>query len=173
MLRFHVRSLAAAGAAGILLSTVSVAHAQGRPRPAIDVSAAWVGFADDGIVSETAMGAAFRWYVSPRVAIGPELIHIRGDNHTHLALTGNLTWDLLPATGGGRITPFLVAGAGMFQTHETFFDDSVTSREGAFTAGGGVRARVGDRVSVGVDARLGWEPHVRLGGFAAISLGRR
>jgi hypothetical protein len=60
----------------------------------------------------------------------------------------------------------------MFQTHEEFFDDAVTSSEGAFTAGGGIRSRVADRVSVGVDARVGWELHLRIGGFAAIRLGR-
>jgi hypothetical protein len=63
-------------------------------------------------------------------------------------------------------------GGGLFQTHESFFDDAVTSSEGAFTAGGGVRARVGDRISVGVDARVGWETHIRVGGMVAIRLGR-
>ena len=43
----------------------------------------------------------------------------------------------------------------MFQTHESFFGDDFTCTEGAFTAGGGVRAAVGDDVTVGVDARLG------------------
>jgi hypothetical protein len=60
----------------------------------------------------------------------------------------------------------------MFQTHETFFDDAVTSTEGAFTAGGGVRARVSRRISVGLDARVGWETHVRVGGTVGIRLGR-
>jgi len=79
---------------------------------------------------------------------------------------------VLPQATHPAATPFLVAGAGMFQTHETFFDDAVTSSEGAFTAGGGIRSRLGDRVSVGVDARVGWELHIRIGGFVAISVGR-
>ena len=66
----------------------------------------------------------------------------------------------------------LVAGGGLFQTRESFFADSVTSREGAFTAGGGVRAIVGDRVLVGLDARVGWELHLRLTGTIGLQIGR-
>ena len=152
-----------------ILCVVPTAYAQERPAPAVDLTAAWIGFTD---YSDPGFGGALRWYVSPRIAIGPELIYIPGDFHRHLVLTGNLTWDLLPQASHPRATPFLVAGAGMFQTHEEFFDDVVTSSEGAFTAGGGIRSRVADRVSVGVDARVGWELHLRIGGFAAIRLGR-
>lgn len=153
--------------AGLLIATS--AAAQDRPGPSLDVHAAWFGFADDGIVSEAGFGGAFRWYLHPRIAIGPEAIHIQGDSHHHFVLTGNLTVDLLP---GRAVEPFIVVGGGMFQTHETFFDDAVTSTEGAFTAGGGVRARVSRRISVGLDARVGWETHVRVGGTVGIRLGR-
>ena len=151
---------------------MAIGNAQERPGPTVDVGAAWIGFTDDGVVSEGAFAGAARWYVSPRIALGPELLYIRGDNHTHLAFTGNLTWDLLSAATGPKTTPFLVVGAGMFQTRETFFNGNFTSTEGAFTAGGGVRSRVTDRVSAGVDARVGWELHVRVGGFVAIRFGR-
>ena len=159
-------------ATALALSAVIVGHAQERPAPALDLGAAWIGFADDGVVSEGAIDGAVRWYLSPRVALGPELLYIRGDNHSHLALTGNLTWDLLPEASRPTATPFLVIGAGMFQTRETFSVGNFTSTEGAFTAGGGVRSRLGNRVSAGVDARVGWELHVRVGGFVAIRLGR-
>jgi hypothetical protein len=156
-------------AAALALCAVVVGNAQDRPAPSVDLGAAWLGFADDGVVSEGAFAGAVRWYVSPRIALGPELLYIRGDNHSHLALTGNLTWDLLSRP---IATPFLVVGAGMFQTRETFSVGNFTSTEGAFTAGGGVRSRVGNRVSIGVDARIGWELHLRVGGFVAIGLGR-
>ena len=159
------------GAAALTLCAVIVGHAQERPGPALDLGAAWIGFADDGVVSEGAIDVAARWYVSPRIALGPELLYIRGDNHSHLVLTGNLTWDLRPDTTHPNVTPFLVVGAGMFQTRETFVSGNFTSTEGAFTAGGGVRARVSNRVSAG-NARVGWETHVRVGGFVAIRLGR-
>lgn len=159
----------------LVAPAVSSAFAQGRPSPALDLSAAWVGFADDGIVNETALGGGGRFYLSPRIAVGPELLFISGENHSHFVLTGNLTVDLrAPAAGGsGRaVTPFLVAGGGMFQTRESFFGEDVTHTEGAFTAGGGVRAAVSDRVTLGFDARIGWEAHLRLGGVVGVRLGR-
>ena len=54
------------------------ANAHGRPAPAAEVAAGWVGFADDGIVNETLIGGAARVYVLPRVALGPEVLYLRG-----------------------------------------------------------------------------------------------
>jgi len=157
---------------GYLAGAATEAKAQDGPRAAVELTAGWVGFADDGVVSETMVGGAGRAYVHPRIAIGPEIIYIQGDSHSHIVVTGNVTFDLLLDTGRRRLTPFIVVGGGLFQTNETFFGDTITSREGAFTAGGGLRANVHERVAVGVDARVGWEPHVRLGGFVGIRLGR-
>jgi len=97
-----------------------------------------------------------------------------GQNHSHLVVTGNVTWDVFAPTNGRprRVTPFLVAGGGVFQTRQTFFSETFTSSEGAFTAGGGVRALIGERVTVGVDARVGWELHLRINGLVGLQLGR-
>jgi len=159
--------------AGHLAGAVA-ADAQERPRPVVEASGGWIGFADDGVVSEAQVGGAARWYLHPRFAIGPEVLLVLGDDHSHVVITGNVTWDLRRDAGRrpGRITPFLVAGGGLFQTRQTFFGDAFTSTEGAFTAGGGLRTHVSDRVTVGVDARVGWEPHLRIGGFIGIALGR-
>ena len=93
------------------------AVAQGQPGPAAELAVGWVGFADDGIVSETMGGGALRWYPLRRVAIGPEFLYIAGDSHSHLVLTGNLTVDLL---ADRTVTPFIVVGGGLFQTRERF-----------------------------------------------------
>jgi membrane protease YdiL (CAAX protease family) len=150
-----------------------VAAAQNRPKAAADFSAGWIGFADDGIVSEGMAGGAARWYLLPRLAIGPEVIYMDGSNHSHLVVTGNLTWDVLaPANGRpGQVTPFVVVGAGVFRTRESFFNGPFTSSEGAFTAGGGVRALVSNRVFVGVEGRVGWETHIRVNGVVGVQLG--
>jgi Outer membrane protein beta-barrel domain len=152
----------------------SRAAAQDRPGLAVDFSAGWVGFADDGIVSEGLIGGAARWYLLPRISVGPEFTYISGDNHSHLLVTGNVTFDLLaPASGARRrVTPFVVAGGGLFQTSEQFFSGTFTSHEGTFTAGGGVRTFVSDRVTIGIDARVGWELHVRVNGLVGLQLGR-
>ena len=67
--------------------------------------------------------------------------------------------------------PFVTAGAGLFQTREELPRETYTSREGAFTAGGGVRTALGDRATAGVDVRVGWEMHVRVNGTVGIRLG--
>jgi len=102
------------------------------------------------------------------------VVYIHGAHHSHLVVTGNVTWDLLAPTNRRphRVTPYLVAGGGVFQTREQFFDGTYTSSEGAFTAGGGVRALVADRVTLGFDVRVGWETHIRIGGFIGLQLGR-
>jgi len=146
-----------------------------RPASAAEFLAGYAGFVDDATIDHTIWGAAARVYLTPRLAIGPELVYMRGPNSDRdLYLTGNLTFDVLPPRSGRprRVSPFLVAGGGVFQTREHFFDGTYTSSEGAFTAGGGVRAFVGDRVTVGLEMRLGWEPHIRINGLIGLQLGR-
>jgi len=158
------------GGLALLFALPAIAAAQGVPRPAAEFSAGWVGFADDGVVSEGMIGGSVRWYVTPRLSIGPEVLYMSGQNHSHSVLTGNAVFDVLPPMNRRPrpVTPFVVAGAGMFQTRETFRSSSFTSTEGAFTAGGGVRARVGDHLTFGIDTRIGWELHLRVNGFLGV-----
>jgi hypothetical protein len=150
-----------------------LAAGQDQPRPIVEFAAGWVGFADDGIVSESVVGGGIRWYLGYRTSVGPELVYMRNDNHSHVMVTGNVTWDLLAPVNGRStsITPFLVAGGGLFQTRETFFSGSFTSSEGAFTAGGGVRGPLGDRMTIGIETRVGWELHLRVSGLVGLRLG--
>ena len=158
----------------LIAPMADLAAAQNRPGLAAELATGWVGFADDGIVSESLVGGAARWYLLPRVSVGPELVYISGPHHSHLVLTGNVTWDVLAPTNGRprRVTPFLVAGGGIFQTREHLFTGTYTSNEGAFTVGGGVRALVAERVTLGFDVRVGWEPHIRVNGLIGLQLGR-
>lgn len=160
--------------AALILSTLP-ASAQDRPLPALDLAAGWVGFADDGVVSELPIGAAARWYLSPRISIGPEVTFIAAESHSHQVVTGNLTFDFLtPRNGQPRVTPFLVVGGGMFRTSEGFANrPRFSSTEGAFTLGGGIRVPLNDRLAAGLDVRLGWEPHLRISGFVSVGLGGR
>jgi hypothetical protein len=144
-----------------------VAAAHQPPRAAVELSAGSLMLPDDGVVTEGMMGGSARFHLLPRVAIGPELVVVQGSNHSHLMLTGNVTFDFIGPAGGRepRITPFVVGGGGMFQTRDQRPRGGLTSNEGALTAGGGVRAIVADRLSVGVEARIGWELHLRVNGF--------
>ena len=150
--------------------------AEERPRPALELAAGLLLFADDGVVKEGFVGGTARLYVQPRISIGPEIAYIQGERHHHVMLTGNLTFDFLDPLGGSRprsVMPYAVVGAGLFQTKQQFpNNDSFTSSEGAFTAGGGVRTLVGKSVIVGAEARVGWELHLRVNGTIGIQLGK-
>ena len=149
-------------------------EAQERPAPAVEFAAGALLFADDGVVTEGFFGGAARVYVLPRISVGPEIASIHGENHSHQMFTGNVTFDLLrPMNGEPRaLTPFAVVGGGLFRTRERFPNEVFTSNDGAFTAGGGVRALVGKYLIVGAEARIGWELHVRLNGIIGVRLRR-
>lgn len=173
--RGNIRLVMALGSIVLLVVPMAgAAAAQEKPSPVVEAEAGWMGFVDDAIVNERLVGGTARWYVSPRISLGPEAVYVNGSHHSHLILTGNITYDVLsPANGHSRpVTPFLVAGGGLFRTRETFFSGDFTSTEGAFTAGGGFRASAGDRVTIGIDARVGWELHVRVNGFVGLRLGQ-
>jgi hypothetical protein len=142
-----------------------------RPAPAVEFLAGYAGFVDDATIDHAIVGAAGRVYLTPRVAIGPEVVYMRGPGSDRdLFLTGNLTFDVLPPRAGRsrRATPFLVAGGGFFQHRDRFGAFDFTSYEGAFTAGGGVRAWLSDRVYALADVRFGWELHARVNGGIGI-----
>ena len=154
--------------AAALLVTAGAALAQStenRPEPAVEFLAGYAGFVDDATIDHAMVGAAGRVYLTPRVAVGPEFVYMRGPNEDRdLFLTGNLTFDILPPFAGRprRVTPFLVAGGGFFQHSDRFGPSTFTSYEGAFTAGGGVRGWISDRVYALADVRFGWELHARV-----------
>jgi hypothetical protein len=159
----------------ILAAQVHSASAQQLPEPAIEFAAGTLLFADDGVVREGFVGGAARFYVLPRLSLGPEIAYIRGENHSHAMLTANATFDLLrPVNGQPRsVTPFVVIGGGLFRTRERFPNrEDFSSNEGAFTAGGGVRTLLGRNVIVGAEARVGWELHIRLNGIIGVRFGR-
>jgi hypothetical protein len=144
-----------------------------RPAPQAEFAAGALFFPDDGVVTEGFAGGAARFYVLPRISVGPEIAWVWAENHSHLMLTGNMTFDFARPVNGepAQVTPFVVVGGGLYQTREEFFDGTYTSSEGAFTAGGGVRALLGSRVIAGVEARVGWELHVRVNGTIGVRLG--
>jgi len=152
----------------------AVAQTEGpRPGMVLEGAAGWAGFGDEGIIHHTLIGAAWRGYVTPRISLGPELQFMAGPGSDRdLILTGNLMVDLLAPTADRprRTTPYVVLGGGFFRHSQRFPAGTVTSTEGAFTAGVGLRTWVNDRVFVGADARLGWEPHVRVAALVGVAL---
>ena len=144
-----------------------------RPAPAIEFLVGYAGFVDDATIDHGIVGAAARLYLTPRVAVGPEFVYMRGPNSDRdLFLTGNLTFDVLPPRDGRprRVTPFLVAGGGFFQHSDRFGASAFTSYEGAVTGGGGVRGWITKRVYALADVRFGWELHTRVNAGLGVGL---
>jgi hypothetical protein len=157
--------------AALAAPLVTPAAAQTQDKVAVEFAAGGLFFPDDGVVTEGFLGGAGRFYVRPRVSIGPEIAFVSGEHHSHFMLTGNVTFDFLGPINGQprRVTPFAVVGGGIFQTREEFPTGPFTSADPAFTAGAGVRVRLGRSVFAGVETRIGWELHIRLNGLVGIS----
>jgi hypothetical protein len=149
--------------------TATRAAAQEIPAPVLEISGGSIAFTE---ATESFLAGAARFYVKPRLSIGPEVTYIFADGHSHVVVTGNVVYDFLRPPR--RFTPFVVAGGGIFHSREEFrlLNQVSTHTEAAFTAGGGIRSLLGNRVVVGADVRVGWELHVRLGGTIGVRLGK-
>jgi len=167
-------------AIGMILTTGWPAAAQATdaqnpgvpPRTVVEGAIGWAGFGDERLVHHTLLGASARYYLTRRLSIGPELQYMAGPGSDRdTILTANLVVDLLAPTASRprRTTPYLVLGGGVFRHSQNDFGRAFSSTEGAFTAGLGVRGWVSTRVFVGADARIGWEPHVRLAGVVGVA----
>jgi hypothetical protein len=149
------------------------AFAQSIPPPHAEVQTGWVGFVDEAMIDHAAFGGSARVYLTPRVAVGPEVAYLRGPGSDRdLMVTGNLTVDVLGPRNGRppRATPFFTVGGGYERHSDRFGPATFSSSEGAFTGGGGVRVWLTDRVFGVVEARMGWEPHLRVTGGIGVAL---
>jgi hypothetical protein len=157
------------------LSPVVAQAVRHRPSPAVELTAGYAGFVDSPFIDHTMFGGAMRFHLSPRISIGPEVQYMIGpDIDRDLLITGNLTIDFLPprAGGGARTTPYAVVGAGWFHNTTRVGTGPYSSSEGAFTAGGGVRVWLNQRLYLAPEFRLGWEPHYRISGTLGVALPR-
>jgi hypothetical protein len=155
------RWLVAAGVAAFVVALAPSAFAQSGRTAAAEGIVGYAGFIDDATIHHSVLGGAARWYLLPRVAVGPELVYMKGPGDDRdVVLTGNVTFDLLSRTRA--VTPFLVVGGGIFRHSDRFGGETFSSTEGSFTGGGGVRIPIGERLYVAPEFRIGWEPHYRL-----------
>ena len=142
----------------------SAAVAQPSPLIAVEGQFGRAAFLDESPVPHSVFGGTIRLAVTPRLRAGPEVVYMIGPGEDRdLFVTGNLWFDVLGPGAGGprRLTPYLLAGAGLMR-HTNRFATRFTAHEGAVTAGLGVRIRLKKRWYVAPEARVGWEPHGRL-----------
>lgn len=154
-----------------LIGMVQPAVAQDRPSPIVEAVVGRSSFIDEVWDHFTTIGAGARFFVTPRVAIGPEIAYLRGEfertDSSNITVTGNITFDLVH--DGSPVVPYLVAGGGFIRqstlvgsgpgstTLQTF-----SSSEGTFSGGAGARIALGSRAFIAPEFRLGWEPTMRV-----------
>lgn len=118
---------------------------------------AW--FLDDSAIGHSLVGVAARFWLTPKVSVGPEYTYWVGPGEDRdQTLTGNVTY----AFRASGATPFLVGGVGIFRHSDRFGSQLFTTTEGAYTFGGGFRIPFSAGWYVAPELRTGWEPHVRL-----------
>jgi hypothetical protein len=148
-------------AAILSLFTPAVAAAQASAVPAVTFAGGWAGFADEGLIDHGAFGGGLEWVVTPRIAIGPEVLYMVGpDEDRDLFVLAVARIGILPFRS--RVAPFVTMGAGMMTHSDRFAAGSYSSTEGAFIVGGGARIDASPRVFIAPEFTMGWEPHVRV-----------
>ena len=145
-----------------LLGQGTAGYAQEAPsRLAVDVSGGYSAFVDETPVGHFTLGGGVRWRLTPKVSVGPEIVFMRGPGDDRdVFLTGKAIVDFMPDR---PVSPYFVADAGAMLHGDRFLSGSYWSREGAVSAGGGVRIDVSPRLSIAPEFRIGWEPHMRVG----------
>ena len=161
-------------------SDVAPALAQSKPAPIVEVVVGRSGFIDEVWDYFTTIGAGARIFVTPRLAIGPEVAYLTGEfdrlEASNLTVTGNITFDLVQDDGVRRVVPYLAAGGGYLRQRTLVGGGPgsselvpFTSGEGTVSGGLGVRIALSSRVFIAPEFRLGWEPESRI----AVTIGIR
>ena len=169
------------GMALIIISTLSgvgqPVFAQDKPAPIVEAVVGQSGFIDEAWDYFGTIGGGVRLFVTPRLAIGPEVAYLSGElDASNLTVTANMTFDIVPDDGKRRVVPYLVAGGGYLR-QKTLVGGGpgstalvpFTSSEGTMSAGLGARIALGSNVFVAPEFRLGLEPESRL----AVTIGVR
>ena len=162
--------------AALLCGVTDPVLAQDKPRPIVEAVVGRSGFIDEGWDYFGTFGGGVRVFVTPRLAVGPEVAYLRGElDASNLTVTANVTFDFL-RDDGRRIVPYLVAGGGYLR-QKTLVGGGpgstalvpFTSSEGTMSAGIGARIALGSSLFVAPEVRLGWEPESRI----AVTIGVR
>jgi hypothetical protein len=164
----------------VWLAGVAPASAQDRPRPIVEAVLGSSGFVDEVWDHFLTAGAGARWFVTPRLAVGPEIVFQQGpDDASNLTVTGNLTFDLVDDAPGRRVVPYIAAGGGYLRQRTIVGSgpgsdvlQPFTSSEGTFSGGVGARIAIGSRFFVAPEFRVGWEPETRMTVMIGLRPGR-
>ena len=151
--------------------------AQDKPAPIVEAVVGQSGFIDEAWDYFGTIGGGVRVFVTPRLAIGPEVAYLSGEfDASNLTVTANMTFDIVRrrwqtesrtvSRSGRRLPP--AEDPGRRRTGSTALVP-FTSSEGTMSAGVGARIALGSHLFVAPEFRLGWEPESRI----AVTIGVR
>ena len=148
----------------LAVATVIVPQRAFAQRTILEGHAGRSWFLDESAIPHAVVAGGARLFVTPRIAIGPEVTFMNGpDTDEDWFLTGNATIDIGPLEWQSRVMPYAVAGGGIMRHSRMIGPTPFSSREGTVTFGGGARIALGPRLFVAPEFRMGWEPHWRPG----------
>ena len=159
--------------AATLCGAAQPVPAQEKPAPIIEAVMGRSSFIDEVWDHFTTIGGGARIYVTPRLAIGPEVVYLSGEfdarEASNLSVTGNITFDFVRDDRKLRVVPYLAAGGGYLRQRSLVGSGPgstalrpFTSGEGTVSGGVGVRIGLASRVFIAPEFRLGWEPETRI-----------
>jgi hypothetical protein len=103
------RVISIAPVAALLCAPAQPASAQHTPAPVIEVVVGRSGFIDEAWDYFTTIGGGARWFATPRLAIGPEVVYLFGGpaglETSHLSVTGSVSFDMVRDEGDRRLVP--------------------------------------------------------------------
>ena len=168
------------GRLAIIVSTAAIVcgaaaprvSAQENPAPIIEGVVGRSSFIDEVWDHFNTVGAGARVFVTPRLAIGPEVAYMRGESGagdaSNLSVTGNVTFDLRRDDRRQRFVPYVAAGGGYLRQRTLVGSGPgstelrpYTTGEGTASGGLGVRIALAPRLFVAPEFRMGWEPEAR------------
>jgi hypothetical protein len=150
--------------AALLSGAGQPVRAEDKPAPIVEAVVGTSGFIDEVWDYFGTIGGGVRVFVTPRLAIGPEVAYLSGEfDASTLTVTANMTFDIV--SDDGRRRQKTRVGGGPGSTALVPF----TSSEATMSAGVGARIALGSHIFVAPEFRLGWEPETRI----AVTIGMR
>jgi hypothetical protein len=144
-----------------MLLMPTLADAQHR-RSTLALSGGYAGFVDEDTIEHVSVGVAWRWRITPRFSVGPELDFMVGPQADRdLFVTVKALVDFMPDR---KLSPYFVADGGIMLHRDeiVYRTGPYWAREGAVSFGGGIRVDLSPRMFVAPEIRIGWEPHIRV-----------
>ncbi len=166
----HSRITALGIAAACVAAVASPTEAQQRRQVSVEFVTGHAGYIDESWDNRVVVGGLARVAMTPRLAVGPEVVYLHGPDGDHEWLvTGIATYDLARLGPTRRFVPFVVLGAGLSRRSSLVGRGPdrpglrpYSTVEPTASGGVGVRIAIARHFFASGDVRLGWEPERRL-----------